>query len=98
MSWMNTRITPSLRYEILYDSILLPSDHCLTRLAVLQSHDQVMHSRVRETLTQVRAKYWITKGRQVIRKILSKCTICRRLEGPPLWKPRSTTISRVPTK
>ena len=41
--------------------ILLPSDHSFTRLIVLQSHNQVMHNGVRETLTQVRSKYWITK-------------------------------------
>ncbi len=67
--------------------ILLPSDHYFTRLVVIRSHEQVMHNGVRETLTQVRSKYWITKGRQIVKKILSKCTICRRLEGPPYGNP-----------
>jgi hypothetical protein len=49
--------------------IFLPSDHYFTRLVVLRSHEQVIHNRVRETLTQVRSKYWITRGRQVVKKI-----------------------------
>ena len=72
--------------------ILLPSDHSFTRLIVLQSHNQVMHNGVRETRTQVRSKYWITKGRQVVKKILSKCTNCRRLEGPPYGNPEAPPL------
>ncbi|CAB4042936.1 PREDICTED: uncharacterized protein LOC107336482, partial [Paramuricea clavata] len=72
--------------------ILLPSDHYFTRLVVLRSHEQVMHNGDRETLTQVRSKYWITKGRQVVKKILSKCTICRRLEGPPYGNPEAPPL------
>ena len=72
--------------------ILLPSDHSCTRLIVLQSHNQVMHNGVRETLTQVRSKYWITKGCQVVKKILSKCTNCRRLEGPPYGNPEAPPL------
>ena len=51
-----------------------------------------MHNGVRETLTQVRSKYWITKGRQVVKKILSKCTNCRRLEGPPYGNPEAPPL------
>ena len=72
--------------------ILLPSDHYFTRLVVLRSHEQVMHNGVRETPTQVRSKYWIAKGRQVVKKILSKCTICRRLEGPPYGNPEAPPL------
>ena len=72
--------------------ILLPSNRQLTELIVLRSHEEVMHNGVRETLTQVRSKYWITKGRQVVRKILSKCNICRRLEGLSYGNPEAPLL------
>ena len=40
-----------------------------------------MHDGVNETLVEVRSKYWIVKGRQEVRKILSRCTACKRIEG-----------------
>ncbi|XP_028416184.1 uncharacterized protein LOC114539807 [Dendronephthya gigantea] len=80
-----------LPYDTKYP-ILLPSDHYFTRLVVLRSHEQLIHNGVRETLTQVRSKFWITKCRQVVKKILSKCVICRRLEGPPYGNPEAPPL------
>ena len=65
------RIESPLPYDTKFP-IFLPIDHCFTRLVVRQSHNQVMHNGIRETLTQIRAKYWITKGRLVVKRILSK--------------------------
>ena len=80
-----------LPYDTKYP-IFLASDHRFTRLVVLRSHEQVIHNGVRETLTQVRSKFWITKGRQVVKKILSKCVICRKLEGPPYGNPEAPPL------
>ena len=33
------------------------------------------------TLTQLRSRYWIPKGRQTVRRVIYKCVICRRAEG-----------------
>ena len=85
------RIESPLPYDTKFP-IFLPIDHCFTRLIVRQSHNQVMHNSIRETLTQIRAKYWITKGRQVLKRILSKCTNCRRLEGPPYGNPKAPPL------
>ena len=51
-----------------------------------------MHNGVRETFAQFRSKYWITKGRQIVKKILSKCNICRRLEGPSYGNPEAPPL------
>ena len=61
--------------------VLLPSDHYFTKLVVLSCHVEVMHNGVRETLTQVRSRFWIVRGRQVVKKIIAGCLICKRLEG-----------------
>ena len=40
-----------------------------------------MHNGVRETLMQVRSKFWIVRGRQVVKKIISRCLTCKRRES-----------------
>ena len=40
-----------------------------------------MHLGVKATMTELRSRYWIVKGRHHIRKILQNCSICRRFQG-----------------
>lgn len=59
----------------------LPCDHHITWLIIRDCHHSVMHNGVRETLTELRSRFWLTKGRQVIRKQIYNCVVCRRHEG-----------------
>jgi len=59
----------------------LPCDHHITRLIIRDCQHRVMHNGVRETLTELRSRFWLTKGRQVIRKQIYNCVVCRRHEG-----------------
>ena len=61
--------------------ILLNVAHYITRLIVTHAHESLMHSGVKDTLTQLRSRFWIVKGRQFVRKTLHKCMICRRFIG-----------------
>ena len=63
--------------------ILLPREHHFTKLYVWLCHFNVKHNGVRETLTELRSKYWIIGGRQVVRKILSKCIVCKKFSAKP---------------
>lgn len=55
-----------------------------THTLIVQSmHKVVMHGGVRETLTQIRQTYWIPQGRQLIKRIISECVTCRKIQGPP---------------
>ena len=42
-----------------------------------ECHERVHHKPVKETLTEIRSKFWIVKGRQLIRKIIHSCVPCR---------------------
>jgi len=42
-----------------------------------------MHNGITEALTELRSRFWLTNGRQVIRKQIYKCVVCRRHEGRP---------------
>ena len=61
--------------------VLLPSDHEFTKLVVLICYVDVMHNGVRESVTKVRSKFWIVRGRQVVKKIIAGCLTCKRLES-----------------
>ena len=48
---------------------------------IRRAHNRVFHNGVRETLTEVRASYWIIRGRAVIKQFISHCVVCKRYEG-----------------
>ena len=53
-------------YETRYPVLLSPTHH-LTTLIVKECHEQVKHNGVKETLTQLRSRYWLVKGRSLVR-------------------------------
>jgi len=61
--------------------VLLPKEHYLATLIVQDAHNRVMHNGVKETLTEIRSKYWVIRGRQFVRRVLHKCVVCRKYEG-----------------
>ena len=42
---------------------------------------------VKETLTDIRTKYWIVKGRSLVRSTIHRCVVCKRFEGAPYRGP-----------
>ena len=54
---------------------------------MLKAHERVLHNGVKETLTEVQTRYWIIKGRSLVKRILYKCLVCRRFEGRPYSVP-----------
>ena len=61
--------------------MFIPRDHYLAQLLILDSHQHVHHLGVKATLTDLRARFWIPRGRQLVRRILYRCTTCRRYES-----------------
>ena len=50
------------------------------------------HGGLRATLAEVRSRYWIPKGRQRVKAVISKCTVCKKLEGMPYQAPKQADI------
>ena len=78
-----------------YDSkypIVIPADHYFTKLVIISCHGDVLHNGVQETLCQVRSRFWIVKGRQVVKRVLSSCTVCRKQEGRTYGSPASPNL------
>ena len=60
--------------------IILPRKHKLSELIVKDVHDAT-HLGTEWTLCQLRRKYWIVKGRQLIKKVKNNCVNCKKLFG-----------------
>ena len=71
---------------------MLPSKHHFTKLIIEFTHSSFAHQGVNSTLVRLRSKYWVPKGRQVVRKLISRCVICRRLGGTPFKHPDSPPL------
>ena len=64
-------------------TVLLPRNHHLAALIVREAHERVFHNGVKDTLTEVRSRFWILKGRALIRKMMHQCINCKKSEGKP---------------
>ena len=57
--------------------ILLPRHHPLTILIVKDAHEKVFHNGVKETLTEIRSRFWVLRGRSLVKSIIHQCSLCR---------------------
>ena len=73
--------------ELARHPILLDTRHYLTTLIVTNCHHRVMHGGVKETLTELRSRYWIVKGRSFVKKIIHECVVCVKFGGKPYRAP-----------
>ena len=69
--------------------IFLPNNHSFINLLILHTHNEIKHSGVRDTLTTIRERFWILRGREVVKKLIRHCVVCRKYGGKPL-KPQPT--------
>lgn len=64
--------------------IILAKDLYISSLLLRHIHEEVGHSGRNYMLSKLREKYWVTGVSTAIRRVLSKCTICRRLGATPV--------------
>ena len=67
--------------------LFLPRKAHFTTLVVKRAHCRIMHNGVRETLTEIRRRYWIVKGCSLVRSIIHYCVTCKRHEGASFKTP-----------
>ena len=63
--------------------IVLHSKTYFSELVVSQAHERVFHDGVGEALSAVRERYWILRGREIVKKFVRRCKKCARFEGKP---------------
>ena len=70
----------SLRYETKFPA-LLPGNHRLTSLMIKDAHERFLHNGLKSTLNEVPSKFWLTRGRQRVKKEIKRCNTCMRYES-----------------
>ena len=81
----------SLSHEFKHP-VLLDRESWFTKLVVLNAHEKVKHMRANATLNEVRSRYWICRGRQVINQIIKPCTVCKYIQSKVLQGPPSPDL------
>ena len=61
-------------------------------------HEDVHHCGAATTLNKLRQTYWIIKRRQTVKKVLSKCKICKIVQGKTLLPLLTETVKKVLSK
>ena len=64
----------------------IPKDSRLNDLIILDAHLKVLHSGVKDTLTEVRSEYWLIQGRSKVNSLVRKCFLCRKFGAKLLQK------------
>eukprot|EP00794_Sanderia_malayensis_P016165 gene16165-biopygen13734 len=72
--------------------ILLPKQNAFTDLVIYDCHARVHHNKLRSTLTELRGRFWVPRGRQQVKRVVGKCQICKRLEGKAFKPPPTTEL------
>lgn len=58
--------------------LILPPDSHFTKLVIDASHRRILHGRTQATLAAIRERYWIPRGRQLVRRHIHQCLPCVR--------------------
>ncbi len=74
----NANVSDSMKVPL-----LLPAKHYFSELVVKDCHWKVMHNGAVDTLNSVREKYWVIRGREMAKKLIRRCVICKKVEGLP---------------
>ena len=70
--------------------ILLPREHHITSLIIWECHKNVLHNGTNQTLQELRTRFWAIKGRQLLKKTIYKCKLCKKLQGLSYGMPQQS--------
>ncbi|KRX69980.1 hypothetical protein T06_14245 [Trichinella sp. T6] len=63
--------------------ILLPSTHLVMMLLIKRVHERSLHAGTEQTLTDLRQRFWVLKGRSSVKRIVRQCRICKKQSARP---------------
>ena len=61
--------------------IVLPAEGYFVELLVSDAHWKILHGGVNDTMAFLRERFWVLRLRQVTRKLVNKCFVCKLIEG-----------------
>ncbi|GBM18056.1 hypothetical protein AVEN_75493-1 [Araneus ventricosus] len=72
----------NLSYEKKHPA-LLPTRDNFTELVVWKCHERTGHAGLSETISKLRDRFFVLKGRQRVKSLISKCYLCKRFRTKP---------------
>ena len=66
--------------------IILPSNHPVVKLLIEDVHCRELHAGVECTLSVLRQKFWLIKGRSTVRQTVKNCLVCRHYHTKPFMQ------------
>ena len=75
--------------------IFVPKESSLNDLIVSDAHRKVLHSGMKDTLTEVRSVYWLVRGRAKVKSFLYRCYLCKKYGARLLQKPPAAPLPDV---
>ena len=67
----------------------MKSQSHFTMLVILKIRERTYHSGVGVTLSNIRELYWIVKGKQIVKKVLRRCVLCKFIQGQTVTPPET---------
>lgn len=62
---------------------IIPPKTKLAELLIIKCHKKVFHSGLSSTFTELRERFFIIRGRQLVKSIIRSCLICKRFSVKP---------------
>ena len=78
------RLSKSTLPDYMKFPVLLPHKSHVTTLVIQSIHEKLAHSGRNHVLAHVRERFWVIHSNAAVRRVISKCVICRRLQTPPM--------------
>ena len=76
-----SRITNASLADAAKTPMLLHAKHVYSELLIREYHATVLHSGIRDTLNEIRQRYWILRGREAVKRIIRSCVVCKWADG-----------------
>nr|XP_027231846.1 uncharacterized protein LOC113823419 [Penaeus vannamei] len=73
------RLTNSQLEEDAKHPVILPHAHHISRLIVESCHLNTGHAGVERVLAEIRRKFWILKGRKLVKSVVYSCVTCKNM-------------------
>nr|XP_027213272.1 uncharacterized protein LOC113806347 [Penaeus vannamei] len=95
------RLTNSQLEEDAKHPVILPHAHHISRLIVESCHLNTGHAGVERVLAEIRRKFWILKGRKLVKSVVYSCVTCKKMFGKTVHQqmanlPESCVIAYEP--
>ena len=69
--------------------ILIYREHYLFKLIIWDIHRKLKHAGTKQTISELKQKYWVCQSRNYVRNIIRKCLTCRKLLRKPYNYPKT---------